>query len=88
VQSKDRFRIPEGRGIKPLYAALLEDILIGDVVLGAVGTAGAFGLFGEGCLGAGAGAGGARPPAQPVPIKPPAPPIPKPTPPLPLPKAA
>lgn len=26
-----------------------EDILIGDVALGAVGTAGALGLFGEGC---------------------------------------
>jgi RHS repeat-associated protein len=64
-----------------------EDILIGDVALGIVGTAGALGLLGEGCVGAGAG-GAARPPAPPIPIRPPAPPIPKPAPPLPLPKAS
>jgi RHS repeat-associated protein len=56
-----------------------EDILIGDVALAVVGTAGAVGLLGESCIG---GAGGAARPA-PVPIRPPAPPVPKPAPPLP-----
>ncbi|HXN53633.1 MAG TPA: RHS repeat-associated core domain-containing protein [Candidatus Acidoferrum sp.] len=63
-----------------------EDILIGDVALGIVGTAGSLGLLGESCIGA--GASGVRPPAPPIPIRPPAPPIPKPAPPLPLPKAS
>ena len=67
-----------------------EDILIGDALIGIVGTAGAAGLLGEICVG-----GAAQPPApplepplEPTPIRPPAPPIPKPAPPLPLPKAA
>jgi RHS repeat-associated protein len=65
------------------------DILVGDVALAVVGTAGAAGLLGEG-MGGAAGGGRLVPPGpKPVPIPKPTAPIPMPKPPpMPLPKAS
>jgi RHS repeat-associated protein len=75
-----KFELDEQEKANRYMVNFWEDILIGDIAIGIVGTAGALGVFeGVGAAAGGAGAGGAALPKPPIPFRPPAvkpPPVP------------